>query len=85
MDIIVPISTLPSVISLDGTELIPAVKGGVTQKLTPALIKSYISGSNITSQVWLTNVPNPVDGLYHRISVTMGIDGALQYTDLGAI
>lgn len=39
----------------------------------------------ITEQIWITAEPNPDDGLYHKIKVTMGTDGEFQKEDLGAI
>lgn len=46
------ISDLPTVVSVDGSELIPVVKLGTTQKATPSQIKTYlgVSGTNTGDQ-----------------------------------
>jgi hypothetical protein len=46
------ISDLPPASSVDGSEIIPAVKAGSTQRITPAQIKTYlaVSGTNTGDQ-----------------------------------
>lgn len=47
-----------------------------------------IKGSEIfpfSEQIWITNIPNPDDGFYHKIKMTMGVDSTPQYEDLGPV
>jgi hypothetical protein len=50
----VKISALPAAGTLDGTEIVPIVDGGVTKRTTIADITGSAPGNNITSDVWIS-------------------------------
>ena len=82
MDILVPVEQIPAFISLDGTELIPATRGGLIKPVTPALIKSYINSTATQSQIFIAKNRSS-DGQYHRFEVTIDSNGNFNSLDLG--